>query len=516
MDKYLLLLLVLSLASSLQCARILGVFQMPTVSHQSVFQSLWKELSLRGHDVTVVTPYPLKDPRLVNLTEIDMSYASDSMKRHGFQFFMRKEFAVHTKIPKIFAINYDAADAIFSNTEFIKIYNNSNEKFDVILVQTYISPIMYSLGYKLGAPVIGVASMGGYVGSHYAMGNPNPPSLYSEMFLPYNGKLTFYERFCSTLYYIWLRFYLTFVAIPRCDEIARKYLGNDMPYMGEIEKNLSLLFLTTNPIFYPPRPTVPTIIPLQRLHIKPPKPLPKDLQTILDNAKNGVIFFSLGSNVQSVNMPDRLRIVLNEAFSELPYTILWKYESVDLPGKPSNVIIKKWLPQQDVLAHPNIRAFISQTGLQSTEEAIDRGVPIIGMPFIADQSMNTRVVAEIGIGVGVDYETVTKEELKNAIIEVAENEKYKRNIEKLRDLMLDEQVPPMEKAIWWIEYVIRHKGTKHLRSPTVDISWIEYFLIDIAFVVLLISTIIIYSIYKIVKVLRNCNKATVKKNGKND
>lgn len=38
--------------------------------------------------------------------------------------------------------------------------------------------------------------------------------------------------------------------------------------------------------------------------------------------------------------------------------------------------------------------------------------------------MNTRVLTEIGAGVGVDYETVTKEELKNAIVEVAENEKY--------------------------------------------------------------------------------------------
>lgn len=75
----------------------------------------------------------------------------------------------------------------------------------------------------------------------------------------------------------------------------------------------------------------------------------QELQNLLDNAKNGVIYFSLGSNVQSVNMPDRLRVVLNEAFAELPYTILWKYEAEDLPGKPPNVIIKKWLPQQDVL-----------------------------------------------------------------------------------------------------------------------------------------------------------------------
>lgn len=37
---------------------------------------------------------------------------------------------------------------------------------------------------------------------------------------------------------------------------------------------MSLLFLTTNPILYTPRPTVPTIISLEHIHIKPVKGLP--------------------------------------------------------------------------------------------------------------------------------------------------------------------------------------------------------------------------------------------------
>lgn len=38
-----------------------------------------------------------------------------------------------------------------------------------------------------------------------------------------------------------------------------------------------------------------------------------------------------------------------ETFKELKYTVLWKYEHDDLPDKPKNVIIRKWLPQQDIL-----------------------------------------------------------------------------------------------------------------------------------------------------------------------
>lgn len=94
--------------------------------------------------------------------------------------------------------------------------------------------------------------------------------------------------------------------------------------------------------------------------------------------------------------------------------------------------------------------------------------------------------------------------------------RYRRKIKDLRTLMLDEPMPPMEKAIWWIEYVIRHKGTKHLRSPTIDISWIEYFLIDIISVVVLISVVIVCLTFKIIKVVRNCKTATSKTKRKSD
>lgn len=45
-----------------------------------------------------------------------------------------------------------------------------------------------------------------------------------------------------------------------------------------------------------------------------------------------------------------MKKTIMEAFSELPFKILWKFESDDLPGKPENVKIAKWLPQQDVLS----------------------------------------------------------------------------------------------------------------------------------------------------------------------
>lgn len=76
-----------------------------------------------------------------------------------------------------------------------------------------------------------------------------------------------------------------------------------------------------------------------------------------------------------------------------------------------------------IVAHRNIKAFVTQGGLQSMEEAITSKVPLIGMPFFGDQPMNVLKMVQLGIARSVDTETVTKQTLKEAIIEVAQNPK---------------------------------------------------------------------------------------------
>lgn len=48
---------------------------------------------------------------------------------------------------------------------------------------------------------------------------------------------------------------------------------------------------------------------------------------------------------------------------KLPYTVLWKYETDNLPANlPKNFIVSKWFPQQDVLGHPKVKLFMTQGG----------------------------------------------------------------------------------------------------------------------------------------------------------
>jgi len=49
------------------------------------------------------------------------------------------------------------------------------------------------------------------------------------------------------------------------------------------------------------------------------------------------------------SLPAKMQISLQEAFSELPQRILWKYDGEVMKNQPNNVMIKKWFPQRDIM-----------------------------------------------------------------------------------------------------------------------------------------------------------------------
>lgn len=137
------------------------------------------------------------------------------------------------------------------------------------------------------------------------------------------------------------------------------------------------------------QPMMPMIIPVGGLQIKESKPLPSDLEEIFSAASNGVVYFSLGSNIQSEQLGLHRLTEIIEAFRALPrYTFLWK---IDLTGLdlaenlPGNVHVRRWLPQNDILAHKKTLLFISHGGGLSSQETTWYGVPMLGVPVFLDQ-----------------------------------------------------------------------------------------------------------------------------------
>lgn len=171
------------------------------------------------------------------------------------------------------------------------------------------------------------------------------------------------------------------------DEINKQIMGNDMTPLDQLEKRTLLALVNTNLALDESYPLPPNVIPVGGLQVKEPNKLPQDIGSFINGSGKGSVFFSLGTNLRSEYMPEEKKKLFLDVFRQFPeYRFLWKLESTGELIIPENVLVSKWFPQSDILAHPRVKLFITHSGQLSTHEAIWRGVPLLSIPFILDQN----------------------------------------------------------------------------------------------------------------------------------
>ncbi|KAJ8708418.1 hypothetical protein PYW07_010543 [Mythimna separata] len=469
-----LVLCLLIFANHYEAARILAVFPIPSISHQVVFRPLTHELARRGHDVTVITPDPAfpKGGTPPNLTEIDVHQISYDMWQ---KIFMAATKGNKDDVVMVMDVILQALIAVVDiqlQDEKVKsLINDKTKQFDLLFLEACVRPaLVYSHIYK--APVIQMSSLGAALDNYKNLGAPVHPMLYPSVTRQRLHNLTMWEK-VKEFYYEYLITSLYANSQKAENAMLKKHFGNFIPPVSELNNNVDMLFLNVHPVFEGIRPVPPTVVYMGGLHQKPQKELPADLKSYLDSSKNGVIYVSFGTNVDPTLFPaDRIEVLV-KTFAQLPYDILWKWNNDVLPGRTPNIKISKWLPQSDLLRHPKIKLFITQAGLQSTDEAITAGVPLIAIPMFGDQWYNSEKYEYFKIGKKMFMETLTVEHFKKSIETVINDESYRKNMVQLRSVMRDEIESPLERAVWWTEHVLRHGGARHLRAPAANMSWAE-------------------------------------------
>ncbi|XP_062710991.1 UDP-glucosyltransferase 2-like [Aedes albopictus] len=481
------IILVLALLlSAVHGYKVLFLVPFTGPSHWLMLKHFIRELTERGNEVTCITSFKFGDP-IHNYTEVLIDPAYPIREKFPLStIFETKSYSNDfNNLFLYWTMGLETSRFGLENTNVQTFLKRDDLQFDLVISEQFFQESWLMFAHKYNAPIVTISTYGYSDFMDRAMGILTPWSFVPHMLLDYEDNMNYFQRtynvFLSTLDYTIREFYY----LPKQNDIAREFFvdiarqRSPLPSVQSLEKSISVILVNSHPTLAKPRPSMVGLVDIAGAHIRPPKPLPDDLQKFMDEAKHGVIYFSLGAYLQSSQIPTEKRNALLNVFSKLKQRVVWKFETNNLENVPSNVMIRNWAPQNDILAHKNVVLFISHGGQFGTFESMYHGVPTLFMPFFGDQHRNALRAVRSGYARKTMFVDITEETFTGEIKQMVDDKRYYSRAKEISTLFRDTLVNPMNESMFWMDYVVRHRGAVHLKSNAVNLSLVQYLLLDL-------------------------------------
>ncbi|CAD7078253.1 unnamed protein product [Hermetia illucens] len=434
----------------------------------------------RGHDVTIVTTLPLKDSakryRHIQVSvpptpkELISGYVNTSKSAYGF---------LQNTLKGIeFSLEYN--NLTLHDPQMRRLMGE--ETFDLVVFGEFFNTFQIGVAAHFKCPIVMTFTHRPMKVVNDIIGNPLEVTYVPELFMEAAQPLGFLDRVKNLLMVLLMNISFGPYLDYRMENLYKyNFPPEKYPTYNEMLKNVSLILTCSHFSGGIIRPNVPAIVEIGGIQVKPkPNPLPKDIKQFLDGtSKYGAVYLSLGTIVRSADMNSETIKIFYKVLSGLKQRVIWKWEENAPPGKASNILFRKWLPQDYILAHPNIKLFITHGGHGSVVESEYHGVPMVGTPLFADQFSNMDAVQKAGHGLTLGKGKITAENLKSTVEEVLHNPTYRNKVQAFSRIYRDRPMSPRDTAAYWIEYVIRHRGAKHMQSPAVHMNFIQLYGLDV-------------------------------------
>ncbi|CAJ1056442.1 UDP-glucuronosyltransferase 2C1-like isoform X1 [Xyrichtys novacula] len=328
---------------------------------------------------------------------------------------------------------------------------------------------------------------------------PSPLSYVPFTATEFTDKMTFFQRVSNVLRYVLGMYTMSQITEPHYKPLVKKYFGPDVDY-STFFLDADIWLMRNDFIFEYPRPTMPNIVYMGGFQCKPPKPLPADLEEFVESSgDHGVIVMTLGTLI--AELPLDLTEEIAAAFALLPQKVIWRYTGQRPATLGNNTRLVDWLPQKDLLGHPKTKVFVTHGGTNGVQEAIYFGVPVVGLPLFFDQPDNLSRIRAKGGAMIVDIAVLDRQMFADALMAVLYNPSFRENMQTLSRLHRDQPMKPLDRAVFWIEYVIRHKGARHLQTQSYKMSWFVYNSVDVIAALLALIFLVVFICIFIVKLL---------------
>uniref|UniRef100_A0AAF5D1G6 UDP-glucuronosyltransferase n=1 Tax=Strongyloides stercoralis TaxID=6248 RepID=A0AAF5D1G6_STRER len=488
---------------------------MPNCSKDSVESNIADILTDAGHDVTVLAIN--LDPTITHPGAYKAKIITIPAEKYVEDVFAKNEvgeISWNLSTVKLEQLKFFKKFMENIQKQLLKLFHNEElaeklrkEKFDLGIAEATIK-FTFGMFKVWGINAYVSSSSMSFVDNLYKeFGLPFPASFIPSHFSLLTDQMTYLERFQNLMAHHVGNMIFSF-----CDEYFILQNEFDSKYgVGFYDGNKvigdsSFMIINSNPFLDFSGPKTSKLIEVAGIGIRESKPLDDYWNKIL-SLRNKTIMISFGTYVKTFHMPKDIKDGLLETIRKLnDITFIFKYEKPeDGTGKGiENLIISKWLPQNDLLDDKRLSLFITHGGMGSTTELAFKGVPAISIPIMGDQLRNSKVLEKLKIAIVMDKVDLKKPDIliKN-INKILENDTYKNNAQLVSRRLKKRPVGSKNLLIEHIEFAAEFGKLEVLDLASRNMGVIVYYNLDIiipmALGSLLIFSLLIYITFKCIQ-----------------
>ncbi|XP_020778558.2 UDP-glucuronosyltransferase 1-2-like [Boleophthalmus pectinirostris] len=486
-------------------------------SHWVNMQVLLEELHARGHSITILRSsgsWYIKEQSDVYST-INLP---SKMDLKDFGVFLERQFQAQVEgISALISLAPEFLSIIMKLHEMwrgdlIYIFNNKtllkelkDTKYDLMLTDPGVGTGVILARY-LKLPLVLNTRWFHALDVHFLFA-PSPLS-----YIPVTGsgltdKMSFFQRVQNVLYYS-VALAHEYLVTPSYNAICEKYVEEGCNIV-KLMQDADIWLFRSDFVFDFPRPTMPNVIYIAGYSCKPLRALSAELEDFMQSAgEHGVIVMTMGCFVNA--LPIKKAEEIASVFSKLPQKVIWRHLGARPSTLGNNTLLVDWMPQKDLLGHPQTKVFVAHGGTNGVQEAIYHGVPVLGIPLFFDQFDNLLRLQDRGAGTIIRLSELNGDTFEKGLKELLHQEHYRDNMQRLSRLHRDQPLSSMDQAVFWVEYVIRHKGAPHLRTQAYQMPWYSFYSVDVLLLLLSAVTGTVLCVVALFRLLCCRNRTKIK------
>lgn len=255
------------------------LFMMPlaTKSETHLLNPMVKAMLDKGHHVTLVTPASssIQDKKLFEIVPVTPFDMVDLNPKHDNVIDMRRQ---KDDISQFIDFNMSFVTSrchqTYKNEAFKTHVMDATTPFDLVVTGAISNECFLGVIHKLKAPFIGISSMPPVKCMIDPTGFRTPLSFVPIAAMDFTDKMTLGQRAINAFASWFLELIvMDFTVYPTSDQIIREYIGENVPSVASLRRDINMIFVNTHFSINFPRPYLPDVVEIGGIHCHPPKPL---------------------------------------------------------------------------------------------------------------------------------------------------------------------------------------------------------------------------------------------------